>query len=208
MSKTPDLDGAYALKTPEDSLKLYAEWSETYDETFATASGYQLPVAVAEAFARGGGAGPVLDVGAGTGLVGVELHQLGIGPCDGVDISSAMLAEAALKDCYENLFEGDLTGPLDIEDATYSGIVSAGTFTHGHVGPDALDELLRIASQGAQFVLSINAEHYADRGFEEKFVEVADSIQGLTLHETSIFDEARKDGHGRDKAFLAVFTKA
>jgi len=86
----PDLDGAYALKTPEDSVKLYGDWAETYDDSFASASGYQLPEAV----------GPVLDVGAGTGLVGVALQGLGVNLVDGTDISSAMLAEAAMKDCY------------------------------------------------------------------------------------------------------------
>lgn len=204
----PDLDGAYALQTPEDSVKLYGDWAETYDASFATASGYQLPEAVAEAFARGGGQGPVLDVGAGTGLVGMALHELGIGSIDGTDISSAMLAEAALKDCYENLFEGDMTGVLDVEDATYHGIVSAGTFTHGHVGPEAFDELLRVADKGALFVLSINAEHFEARGFTTKFEALGPSIKGLTLHETVIYNDARKDGHANDKALLAVFWKA
>ena len=33
-----------------------------------------------------------------------------------------------------------------------------GTFTHGHVGPDALDEVLRVCRRGAVLVLSVNAE--------------------------------------------------
>jgi len=204
----PDLDGAYALQTPEDSLKLYGDWAETYDESFAKASGYQMPEAVAEAFARGDGRGPVLDVGAGTGLVGEALHALGIELIDGTDISSAMLAEAALKDCYENLFEGDLTGVLDVEDGTYQGVVSAGTFTHGHVGPDAFDELLRIAAKGALFAVSINAEHFKARGFEAKFEALGAQIKGLTLRETVIYNDSRTDGHANDKALIAVFRKA
>jgi len=204
----PDLDGAYALQTPEESLKLYGDWAETYDESFANASGYQLPEAVAEAFARSGGEGPVLDVGAGTGLVGIALRGLGVELIDGTDISSAMLAEAALKDCYENLFEGDLTAILDVEDGTYKGIVSAGTFTHGHVGPDAFDELLRVSASGALFALSINAEHFEARGFAAKFETLGDQIQGLTLHETVIYSDGRTDGHADDKALIAVFRKA
>ncbi len=206
--KTPDLDGAYALKTPEDSRKLYGDWAETYDETFAKASGYQMPEAVAEAFARAGGAGPVLDVGAGTGLVGVALQNLGVALIDGTDISAAMLAEAALKDCYENLFEGDLTAVLDVEDESYSGLVSAGTFTHGHVGPEAFDELLRVARPGATFALSINAEHFEARGFAAKFDALGGQIKGLNLHETVIYSEARQDAHADDKALIAVFQKA
>lgn len=204
----PDLDGAYALETPEDSVRLYGEWAESYEETFAKASGYLLPEAVAECFARSGGLGPILDVGAGTGLVGVALHGLGIGPVDGTDISSAMLAEAALKDCYENLFEGDVTDVLEVEDGTYAGVVSAGTFTHGHVGPDAFDELLRVAHPGALFALTINAEHFKARGFKAKFDALGENIQGLTLHDTPIYGDARRDGHAGDKALITVFTKA
>ncbi|WP_299193549.1 methyltransferase domain-containing protein [uncultured Litoreibacter sp.] len=204
----PDLDGAYALETPEDSLKLYSDWAETYDDSFAAASGYQLPEAVAETFARADGKGPVLDVGAGTGLVGVALNALGVAPIDGTDISSAMLAEAAMKDCYENLFEGDLTGVLDVEDGTYQGVVSAGTFTHGHVGPEAFDELLRVSAPGALFALTINAEHFEARGFATKFDALSNQVQGLFLHETIIYDGTRDDGHAEDKAVIAVFKKA
>ncbi len=204
----PDLDGAYALQSPEDSLKLYSDWAETYDETFAKASGYQMPEAVAEAFVRADGQGPVLDVGAGTGLVGEALRDLGVKLIDGTDISAAMLAEAALKDCYENLFEGDLTAVLGVEDEVYSGVVSAGTFTHGHVGPEAFDELLRVARPNAVFALSINAEHFEARGFAAKFDALKDQIQGLTLHETIIYDDSRTDDHADDKALIAVFQKA
>ncbi|MEM6595609.1 MAG: class I SAM-dependent methyltransferase, partial [Pseudomonadota bacterium] len=167
MSK-PDLDSAYALKSPEDSQKLYAEWAETYDESFARASGYLLPQVVAETFVAEGGVGPVLDVGAGTGLVGEELAKRGVALIDGTDISQEMLAEAALKDCYETLFEGDVTATLSVDDETYSGIISAGTFTHGHVGPEAFDELLRVAATEALFTISINAAHFASLGFQTK----------------------------------------
>ncbi len=207
MSK-PSLDGAYGLKTPDDSISLYGEWSETYDETFAQASGYQLPKAVAHAFVSAGGVGPVLDVGAGTGLVGVALQDAKVSEIDGVDISALMLAEAALKDCYENLFEGDMTQSLDLESEKYSGIVSAGTFTHGHVGPDALDELLWVARSGAVFALTINTAHYKQLGFEAKFEALKDRIQGLTLRETPIYDERRQDDHSNDTAYIAVFKKA
>ena len=49
------LDGAYALKTPEDSKKLYADWAETYDESFAEAHDYRSPFLVAEAYRDAGG---------------------------------------------------------------------------------------------------------------------------------------------------------
>ena len=207
MAKKPDLHSAYNLKTPEDSVRLYHDWAETYDEDFAKNSSYQLPEAVAEAFVRAEGTGHVLDIGAGTGLVGEALRALGVPKIDGTDISPTMLAEAAMKGCYDTLFESDLTAELHIESNLYDGIISAGTFTHGHVGPDAFDEILRIAKPGAVFAITINAEHFEANGFAAKLAALSDQIQSLILHKTPIYAESRTDEHAKDEALIAVFRK-
>ena len=74
----------------------------------------------------------------------------------GIDISSEMLHQAKLKKCYSSLIEADVTSKIPLKDNSIGAVVSAGTFTHGHVGPDAFDELLRIVRPGGLFVLSIN----------------------------------------------------
>ena len=73
MQDDPDLEAAYALQTPDDNRRLYAEWATTYDDEFAVDMDYMLPLHVAEAFASVGGQGPVIDLGAGTGLLGAAL---------------------------------------------------------------------------------------------------------------------------------------
>ena len=88
---------AYALKTPEDSKALYRDWAATYDEDFAAAMDFLMPGHVEQIFAENGGAVPVLDVGAGTGLVAAELLKRGIEDVDGLDISTEMLAVATSK---------------------------------------------------------------------------------------------------------------
>jgi SAM-dependent methyltransferase len=118
-----------------------------------------------------------------------------------------MLAEAAMKGCYENLFESDLTAALDIESNLYDGIISAGTFTHGHVGPDAFDEILRIAKPGAVFAITINAEHFEANGFAAKLAALSDQIKSLILHKTPIYAESRTVEHAKDEALFAVFLK-
>lgn len=205
--KKPGLDAAYALRTPEDSRKLYADWAASYDTEFAGAMDYLLPAAVAEAFAREGGEGPVLDVGAGTGLSGLRLMSLSVGPVDGVDISPEMLTRAEEKRVYRRLFQGDVTGRLDVADATYSGIISSGTFTLGHVGPEALDELLRVAAPGALFVLSVNAAHFEAAGFAAKFRALQGVIAGLRLPEVPIYGPGADEDHRGDRAKLATFRK-
>ncbi len=61
-----------------------------------------------------------------------------------------------------------MTQPLSIKTASYDVIVSCGTFTHGHVGPEAFDELLRITRTGGILCVSINAEIYESNGFASK----------------------------------------
>jgi predicted TPR repeat methyltransferase len=76
MTDDANVKGAYALKTPEDAKRLYAAWADTYDSDFGDAQGYLIPRELVRVFANAGGRGPVLDVGAGTGLVGEGLTRL------------------------------------------------------------------------------------------------------------------------------------
>ena len=206
---TPSLASAYALKTPDDSKRLYAEWAGDYDQGFAAREDYQLHIHTARAFVGAGGQGPVLDVGAGTGLCGAVLADLGVGPIDATDISPEMLDQAMRKDIYRDAILADLNTGIPVPPDSYSGIVSSGTFTTGHVGPDAIDALLRVARHGAQFALSINARHFASAGFADRFRALeTDRIRGLTLTETRIYGDLATGDHQDDVALIALFEKA
>ena len=94
-----DLNDAYAVKTPQDSRKLYAAWAETYDETFIKANDYVYPRTIATYFHERLATEQIVsiaDIGCGTGAVGSYLaslnHNLKI---DGFDISPEMLSRAA-----------------------------------------------------------------------------------------------------------------
>lgn len=204
----PDLDAAYALKTPADSVRLYAEWADTYDQGFAKSSDYILPRQVARQFVDAGGRGPILDVGAGTGLCAAELAALGAGPIDATDISQDMLDVAASKILYRTLFTGDLTKRLPVTDAYYTGIVSSGTFTNGHVGPEAFDELLRITRPGGLLALSINAQHFQAAGFDAKLSAIKDQITDLRLPRVQFYGDAATGAHKDDTGFVALFRRA
>ena len=86
-------------------------------------------------------------------------------------------------------------------------MVSAGTFTHGHVGPDALDELLRVARKGAVFVLSINAAHFEARGFAAKFAALEPVIDRVEHRVVNIYGPGAEAAHQDDQAHIAVFWK-
>ena len=204
---TPDLKSAYALRTPDDSKALYRSWAATYDETFAEALGYAAPARIAGLFdSRWTGGGRVLDVGCGTGLVA---EALAARPVDGLDISAEMLGVAGTRGVYDALVEGDLTRTLPISDGAYHGLISAGTFTHGHVGPGALDELIRIAAPDALFVFGVNAEVFTELDFGAKLsaLESAGWISGAELIEGRIYADAADHDTADDRFLAAVFRK-
>jgi len=176
-----DLADAYAVETPDDNRGLYARWATTYESGFIAENGYVYHLGVAGAFAAAARSddGPVLDVGCGTGLVGAALRSSGPWVVDGLDLSPEMLDEARSKTTgdggpvYGDLHIGDLTATLDLATGAYGAVVSCGTFTHGHVGPGAFDELHRIARPGALFAIGINPEHFTNLGFAARFASDA-----------------------------------
>jgi predicted TPR repeat methyltransferase len=208
MTNKPDLSAAYALQTPDDSKRLYAEWANSYDSDFARGQDYILHLHVAQVFAQSGGIGPVLDIGAGTGLCGEALNRHGTTDIDGTDISPEMLNVARSKGVYNALFEGNILEKLPVSGGHYNGIVSSGTFTTGHVGPEGLDEVIRIAAQGALVALSVNAQHYKASGFEEKLAQLGDLVSDLILTEVQIYGETATDAHKDDTALIVQFRRA
>lgn len=208
MGKNPDVDDAYAMSSLDEVKDLYRTWSHSYDAVFSDAQGYQLPREVAAAFVGAGGTGPVLDVGAGTGLVGSILRSMAVDPIDGIDLSEDMLQVARMKEDYRGLFVSDVTRPIALLDAPYTGVVSAGTFTLGHVGPEALHNLLSVAAPGALLVISVNASHYRSAGFEAAFADLDEQITGLTTRDVRIYDDRADEAHRNDMARLVTFHKA
>jgi ubiquinone/menaquinone biosynthesis C-methylase UbiE len=212
MNKTgkPGLEDAYKVKTPGDNVRLYRDWAESYDSDFAAERGYVYPAKLALIYAERAGKddAPALDVGAGTGLVAQALAGVSTVPLDAIDISAQMLEMSRKKGLYRHYFEADLTGPLVLGDACYGAILSAGTFTHGHVGPVALRELLRIARPGALFCLGINATAFDKYGFGSAFAALngGGKITPVEYITDTYYDKAT-DEHGADIAYTAVFRK-
>ena len=167
------LDEAYSVKTPDDNRRLYAKWAQTYESSFVDAKQYCYPKAIAEVF--NDVVGPVtrvLDIGTGTGLTGMYVVRLRQAlEIDGMDISPHMLAHAKTKkredgsDVYRALYERDLTQAVDNENAPYEGLFSSGTFTHGHLGPECLRNLLPLLEDKGWLVVGVNNEHFEARDF-------------------------------------------
>ena len=206
------LKGALGLTGPEACLAYYRDWAASYDQGFATEMQYMLPAHVAAAFLGARGQGPVLDVGAGTGLLAEALRQMGFeDPIDAADFSVEMLERAAEKRIYAGLFQADITKPLTLT-RRYGGVVSSGTFTAGHVGPEALPHLLAVARPQAQFALSINRRVWTSAGFDAALAGLAEQkrITDLHLIEVEVYGAAAAldAEHAADRAMIALFRAA
>ncbi len=162
-----NLGQVYAAGNPAETAAGYDAWADSYDAQMMQA-GYRHPAVGLGLMARHQppGTGPVLDAGAGTGLTGELLALLGYGPLVGLDISRGMLDRAAAKGVYARLVEARLGTRLPFDNGEFAAVISTGVFTTGHVGFDAMEELLRITRPGGRIVLTVKDTVWSE-GFAE-----------------------------------------
>ena len=159
------LGAVYAATSTEEVAAAYDQWAEGYDAEMA-ATGYRHPSIGLALLARHlpRGAAPLLDAGVGTGLAGPWFGILGWPEVWGLDISAGMLAVAARKGAYARLVQAVLGQRLEFATGQFAGVISTGVFTTGHVGAEALPELLRITAPGGVIVLTVKGALW-DSGF-------------------------------------------
>lgn len=161
------LGSVYDAKAPAEVAALYDGWAASYDADMARA-GYRHPSVGLALLARHAprGAGPVLDAGCGTGLLGDWLGILGFAPVEGLDLSEGMLAVARGKGAYAALHRLALGEPLPFPDGRFAAVIATGVFTTGHVGAEGLPELVRILRPGGPLVLTVKSTLW-DGGFSQ-----------------------------------------
>ena len=160
----------YKLKTTEEIMKYYDEWgtNNKYDKDMVEwyYTGPKETVNTFKKYAKNKEM-KIYDAGCGTGLVGVELKKNGYANFDGVDLSQKLL-DLVPNGLYKNLSKADLNRPLNISDNEYSSVLCVGTFTFGHVKPQALDEFVRITKNKGLICFTINEGIYEEYGFDKK----------------------------------------
>jgi predicted TPR repeat methyltransferase len=101
--------------------------------------------------------GHVLDLGCGTGLMAVALSDIPLGPITGVDISGAMLEQAAQKQLYADLRRGDLVAILQEAASAWKIILAADVFCYtGDLAP-ALHAAYAALQPDGVFIFSVEA---------------------------------------------------
>lgn len=129
-------------QNPNELRKNYDQWAATYE---IDVGGVWKPVPLAAALMLSeqvsNKRGVILDVGVGTGLVGMALAELGFDDLIGIDISPGMLEQAAEKGLYRSLvccaIGDERFGNLE----RANGIIATGVFAETHAGSAELRAL-------------------------------------------------------------------
>jgi len=167
----------YKLTTSEELLKYYHNWTKKnkYNQDMVSWK-YTAPqetVLVLKKYTLNINC-KILDAGCGTGLVGIELKKCGYSNIEGVDFSQDML-DLIPKGIYKKIEKVDLNKPLKFEANMYDVVMCVGTFTYGHVKPQALDELIRITKNKGLICFTINEGIYEEYGFDNKIKELSNN---------------------------------
>lgn len=167
----------------------YDAWSPIYDTELDQS--YRIsPIQSARALAKilPNKQASILDAGAGTGMVGEALAELGYTNLTAIDLSEQMLEVARKKQVYKTLYQDNLETPLhSFTPSSFDAIISVGVFTFGHVRPEALQNLDLLLKPDGYFVLTVRVDyHDNNRALSEVLKKLSWSL--ISKEEFNIFE--------------------
>ena len=167
---------AYQVEDEASVVEFYGKWATDYDNQM-NGLGYVSPTMIAEDLHAhmGDPKATVLDLGCGTGLTCTYLAERGYQSLDGIDLSPDMVRVASERGIYRELLVGDITKPLARDSSQYDGVICSGTFTHGHVGPEPLDEVHRILRAGGILACTVHQDLWELLGFDKALAAMVSS---------------------------------
>jgi predicted TPR repeat methyltransferase len=136
--------------------------------------------------------GPVLDLGCGTGLLALVLADLPLGPFTGIDLSTAMLAEARAKALYADLREADILTVLADDPTQWPVILAGDVLCYFGALDDLFDAVKNRLKPGGAFVFSIETNtidtdwRLSPQGrysHNKKYIEKSAAASGLHIRE-------------------------
>jgi predicted TPR repeat methyltransferase len=147
-----------APNTPYDYVRTLFEGYADRFESHIVELGYRIPGLIRRhviEFAAVASTGPVLDLGCGTGLVGLALSDLPLGPLTGIDLSSRMLERARAKGLYATLREARLPDALREDIGQWRLILAADLMCYFGALDDMLGAVRARLRPGGRFIFSV-----------------------------------------------------
>ena len=201
MSSENKVQWVYSARDNPELAERYDEWARDYDSDLEQDFGWIGPQQAVLVFSRYvPKSARVLDAGAGTGLVGKFLYELGYRELVAMDLSQGMLDEARKKGIYLELRRMVMGETLDFPTDHFDGVVSVGVLTVGHAPASSLEELLRVTKPGGYIVYTLRPDLYEGGGFKEvqtglesrgkwKLADVSEKFQPLPKGEPDVYHQ-------------------
>ena len=164
------LKTVYSEKSSSKLNKHYKNWANLYD-TDMSSWGYAYPLQLNKILTNKlklKKTIKILDAGCGTGYVAEVLSKLNYKNITGIDFSEEMLAIARSKKIYKKLMCQSLNEKIELRSKQFELIICTGVLTSGHVGPSAINELVRLLKPQGFFICSIAESVYKKNGFEKE----------------------------------------
>jgi ubiquinone/menaquinone biosynthesis C-methylase UbiE len=164
------------------SLKLnkhYKKWSNSYDQDMKE-WGYAYPVQLKKILNKNlklKKGIKILDAGCGTGYVAEALIELKFKNIIGIDFSRAMLEIAKQKKIYSRLICQSLNETIKLRSNQFELVVCTGVLTSGHVGPNSIQELIRVVKPQGYFVCSIAESIFKKNGFKKEIENLTEIVK-------------------------------
>ena len=201
MTEQNRVQWVYSSRNEQELEERYDQWAEEYDADLESDFGWLSPQRTADTLAKYVARdAAILDAGAGTGLVGQCLHNLGYRNLTAMDLSQGMLEVARQKNIYQGLDQMTMGETLGYASDRFDASVVVGVFTQGHAPASSLDELVRVTKPGGHIVFSLRTDTHRESGFKEKqddlaaagrwqLVEVTDTFQPLPKGEPEVLHQ-------------------
>lgn len=209
---------ATAAMSPRYVAKLFDDYADRFDDHLTGALAYRGPQVLLDALDRAAGGATrfrhVLDLGCGTGLMGVALagraHRI-----EGADLSARMLEKARRSGRYDALEQADVVTFLDQVTPGADLIIAADVLVYiGDLAP-LFAAAARVLAPGGLFAFTVQAavDGTFALGPDLRFAHSAGYLRGLAAlagFAVLVLDpvSTRRDG-GRDvPGLVAVLAKA
>lgn len=201
MTEQNRVQWVYSSRNEQELEERYDQWAEEYDSDLESDFGWLSPQRTADTLAKYVARdAAILDAGAGTGLVGQCLHNLGYHNLTAMDLSQGMLEVARQKNIYQGLDQMTMGETLGYATDRFDASVVVGVFTQGHAPASSLDELVRVTKPGGHIVFSLRTDTHRESGFKEQqealaaagrwqLIEVTDTFQPLPKGEPEVLHQ-------------------
>ncbi|GAB1607707.1 uncharacterized protein LOC115223152 [Argonauta hians] len=167
----------------EKMTEAYNEWADRYENDLGP-NRYRGPDIVAQTLTNlfhneaTRATIKIIDVAAGSGLLGEKLRTLNFQNIDALDPSDGLLEVAKKKQVYTNFFCKYFDLELDIPNDSYDLLVISGGMGEGHIPASAVPKMADLVKPGGHVVIVMRKEYLSYvLDYKDKLIPMFKSLE-------------------------------